>query len=214
MRRREAGRVRRPRAIFAGSHPGGAGAPPGSTTRPCQELADIWMGAIGLWPIERGVQSGKRGPAPNEHRDWRAERRPPLPSGSGTIGLRLSARHPRKPGRIARRAAIGAIWLVAAIAGAFSGLVETYGPPPLGRDLEVSRVVLDRNGTLLRAYLTSEGRWRLAATRNDVNWIGAFTGAFAATPSDASASEMLPGDLETARQFGKRVAEVATKWAK
>ena len=43
------------------------------------------------------------------------------------------------------------------------------GPPPLGRDLEISRVVLDRNGTLLRAYLTREGRWRLAATRDDVD---------------------------------------------
>lgn len=53
-----------------------------------------------------------------------------------------------------------------------------------------------------------------AATRNDVNWIGAFAGAFAASPSDASVSEMLPGDLETARQFGKRVAEVTAKFAK
>ena len=50
-----------------------------------------------------------------------------------------------------------------------SGLLAAYGPPPQGRDLEVSRAVLDRNGALLRAYLTSEGRWRLAATRNDVD---------------------------------------------
>lgn len=53
-----------------------------------------------------------------------------------------------------------------------------------------------------------------AATRNDVNWIGAASGAFATTPSDAGVNEMLPGDLETARQFGARVAEVAGKWAK
>ena len=66
-------------------------------------------------------------------------------------------------------AAIGAIWLIAALAGAIAGLVEALGPPPLGRDLEISRVVLDRNGTLLRAYLTREGRWRLAATRDDVD---------------------------------------------
>jgi penicillin-binding protein 1C len=58
---------------------------------------------------------------------------------------------------------------MAAAAGAIAGLFEAYGPPPLGRDLEVSRLVLDRNGTLLRAYLTSEGRWRLAATRKDVD---------------------------------------------
>ena len=71
--------------------------------------------------------------------------------------------------RFALFAAVGAIWLIAAAAGAVSGLVEAYGPPPLGRDLEISRVVLDRNGTLLRAYLTREGRWRLAATRDDVD---------------------------------------------
>src|SRR4029453_770605 len=53
--------------------------------------------------------------------------------------------------------------------GAVSGLLAAYGPPPLGRDLEISRVVLDRNATLLRAYLTNEGRWRLAATRADVD---------------------------------------------
>lgn len=71
--------------------------------------------------------------------------------------------------RLALLAAVGVIWLIAACAGAVSGLVEAYGPPPLGRNLETSRVVLDRNGTLLRAYLTSEGRWRLAASRNDVD---------------------------------------------
>ena len=76
------------------------------------------------------------------------------------------------PSRWRRRAAfaaIGAVWLVAAIAGGITGLFEAFGPPPLGRDLEMSRLVLDRNGKLLRAYLTSEGRWRLAATRDQVD---------------------------------------------
>ena len=50
-----------------------------------------------------------------------------------------------------------------------SGTFESFGPPPLGRDLEVSTFVLDRNGKLLRAYLTSEGRWRLPATRQQVD---------------------------------------------
>jgi multimeric flavodoxin WrbA len=45
-----------------------------------------------------------------------------------------------------------------------------------------------------------------AAQRNDLNWIGAFSGAMAQSASDASAAEMLPGDLETARLFGERVA--------
>jgi penicillin-binding protein 1C len=70
---------------------------------------------------------------------------------------------------IALFAAIAALWLTATVAGAIAGLVDLYGPPPLGRDLEVSRVVQDRNGTLLRAYLTSTGSWRLPATRADVD---------------------------------------------
>lgn len=52
-----------------------------------------------------------------------------------------------------------------------------------------------------------------SAQRNDVNWIGSFSGAMAQSPSDASAAEMLPGDLETARQFGARVAKMALKFA-
>lgn len=53
-----------------------------------------------------------------------------------------------------------------------------------------------------------------AAQRNDVNWLGTYSGAVAASPSDSSPAEMLPGDLETARQFGKRVAEAAARWSK
>ena len=53
-----------------------------------------------------------------------------------------------------------------------------------------------------------------AATRNDVNWIGSFSGAMSQSPSDASAAEMFPGDLETGKQFGQRVAQVAAKLAR
>ena len=51
-----------------------------------------------------------------------------------------------------------------------------------------------------------------AAQRNEVGYLGTFSGAMAQSPSDASAAEMLPGDLETASLFGKRVAEIATKF--
>lgn len=51
-----------------------------------------------------------------------------------------------------------------------------------------------------------------AAQRNDVNYVGSFSGAMAQSPSDASAAEMLPGDLETARLFGERVAAVAARF--
>ncbi len=48
-----------------------------------------------------------------------------------------------------------------------------------------------------------------AAQRNDVNYVGSFSGAMMQTPSDASVDEVVAGDLETARQFGERVALVA-----
>jgi multimeric flavodoxin WrbA len=51
-----------------------------------------------------------------------------------------------------------------------------------------------------------------AATRNDINYVASFAGAMAQSPSDASPAEMLPGDLETAKQFGARVASVAAKF--
>ena len=50
-----------------------------------------------------------------------------------------------------------------------------------------------------------------AAQRNDVNYLGSFSGAMAQSPSDASAAEMLHGDLETARLFGERVAKVTAQ---
>jgi multimeric flavodoxin WrbA len=50
-----------------------------------------------------------------------------------------------------------------------------------------------------------------AATRNDVNWTGAFSGVMAQSPSDASAAEMFPGDLETGRLLGQRVAAIAAR---
>jgi multimeric flavodoxin WrbA len=50
------------------------------------------------------------------------------------------------------------------------------------------------------------------AQRNDVNYLVSYAGAIAQSPSDAGAQDMLPGDLETARLFGARVAEVAAKF--
>ena len=49
------------------------------------------------------------------------------------------------------------------------------------------------------------------ARRDDVNYLGNFCGAIAQSPSDAGANEMAPGDLETARLFGERVAQVAAR---
>ena len=52
-----------------------------------------------------------------------------------------------------------------------------------------------------------------AAQRNDVNYVGSFSGAMAQSPSDSSPAEMQQGDLDTARLFGERVAKASSRWA-
>lgn len=53
-----------------------------------------------------------------------------------------------------------------------------------------------------------------AATRDDINNLGGYAGLITQTPSDASAEEMVPGDLATARHFGARVKAVTERWMK
>jgi penicillin-binding protein 1C len=62
-------------------------------------------------------------------------------------------------------ALIACLLLVAAAAWWMTSL----GPTPLGQHLEFSTAVLDRDGRLLRAYATSQGRWRLPATVAEVD---------------------------------------------
>jgi penicillin-binding protein 1C len=50
-----------------------------------------------------------------------------------------------------------------------AGWVVSLGPVPLGADLTYSTLVVDREGRLLRPYTTDQGRWRLPATRQDVD---------------------------------------------
>lgn len=51
-----------------------------------------------------------------------------------------------------------------------------------------------------------------AARRDDLNWAGVWSGATSVSPMDASAAEMVQGDLDFAFAFGQRVAEVAQRW--
>lgn len=51
----------------------------------------------------------------------------------------------------------------------------------------------------------------LASTRNDVNSLGGSVGFLAQSPSDAGADAIPAGDIETARQYGARVANIAAK---
>ena len=48
-----------------------------------------------------------------------------------------------------------------------------------------------------------------AARRDAPNYVGGYGGLLTTSPSDASPAEMARGDLDTARAFGERVAEVA-----
>ena len=64
-------------------------------------------------------------------------------------------------------AVIGAT--AAVVLAACAGGVYALGPAPLGKNLAYSHVVLDREGRLLRAYATQEGRWRLPVAAKDVD---------------------------------------------
>ncbi|MGN8158492.1 flavodoxin family protein [Salinisphaera sp. RV14] len=45
--------------------------------------------------------------------------------------------------------------------------------------------------------------------RDDPNRMGSYIGAMAQSPADAAPDEMSPGDLDTARRYGDRVASIA-----
>jgi NAD(P)H dehydrogenase (quinone) len=49
-----------------------------------------------------------------------------------------------------------------------------------------------------------------AASRDDLNYVGGFSGALAQSPSDSSPAEMSAGDLATAKAHGTRFANFVT----
>jgi len=82
----------------------------------------------------------------------------------------------------------------------------------------------DKQGTLLTLFtlamqhgmiwvsqglMPSQAR---TAKRDDINYLVSYSGAIATSPSDAGADAMAPGDLETARLFGERVADIASRF--
>ena len=58
---------------------------------------------------------------------------------------------------------------VVGVALAGAGWAYSLGPPPRGQHLNYSHIVVDRDGRLLRAYATPDGRWRLPANVKDVD---------------------------------------------
>ena len=67
-----------------------------------------------------------------------------------------------------RRIACGLAGAAAVVAVAAGGWLVAIGPPP-GKNVDTSHSVLDREGRLLRAYASPEGRWRLPASVEDVD---------------------------------------------
>ena len=59
--------------------------------------------------------------------------------------------------------------MVSAFYGAVRLTIAALGPPPLAAAEQVSVTVVDREGNLLRAFTTPQGRWRLPVDPSDVD---------------------------------------------
>ena len=71
--------------------------------------------------------------------------------------------------RARRRAGLGTLALIALTALTLEIAIRLLDPLPLSRADSTSVTVLDRNGTLLRAYTTPDERWRLPLEPTDVD---------------------------------------------
>ncbi len=54
-------------------------------------------------------------------------------------------------------------------AAALAGWIVSLGPVPRGDQVNYSKIVVDRDGRILRAYANADGRWRLRASVEDVD---------------------------------------------
>jgi penicillin-binding protein 1C len=81
------------------------------------------------------------------------------------FGRRLLAATRKK----SRLVAVAAVLVCTVALGGAAWAIAVLGSPPLGKELVFSTRILDRNGRLLRAYATSEGRWRLPVASADVD---------------------------------------------
>ncbi len=79
------------------------------------------------------------------------------------------ARRLRSPRGLWSLGLIGVAGAMLSFVIAFALWIVSLGPPPLGEGLAFSTLVVDRDGRLLRPYTTNQGRWRLPATRENVD---------------------------------------------
>ena len=87
-------------------------------------------------------------------------------------GLPARERGPAEDGWAFRVVCAGLLALVVLVNAAGFAAVEILrrlGPPPLGGTLAYSRLIVDRDGRLLRPFATKDGIWRLPAKAEEVD---------------------------------------------
>src|SRR5215813_2401318 len=82
-------------------------------------------------------------------------------SGTGAGGMTARRRLPRISLRSMRAAIAVCVLVLCVITIALAAFVYRLGRPPLGERMQFSTLVVDREGRLLRAFATADGRWRL-----------------------------------------------------
>src|SRR5256884_2681508 len=96
----------------------------------------------------------------------------PLPSANPLIPTLALARGRESPSCVRRWLRLSLIAISIAIVSMLAAggwWISSLGSAPLGEGLAFSALVVDRDGKLLRPYATPEGRWRLPATRENVD---------------------------------------------
>jgi penicillin-binding protein 1C len=90
-----------------------------------------------------------------------------IPPGVEHAGRERCARGKRSGRRLRLAIAAAAIGFVSTFA--FAIWIVGLGPAPLGEGIEFSKLVVDRDGRLLRPYATRDGRWRLRTAIENVD---------------------------------------------
>jgi len=75
----------------------------------------------------------------------------------------------RKTTRYAGRAGLGLLIAAVLVTGAYHAALHWLGPPPLEAARVNSKLVVDRNGRLLRPFTTPDGLWRLPVSVDEVD---------------------------------------------
>ena len=88
---------------------------------------------------------------------------------SEPAGAGVAAKPASRTRRWFAAAGLGTLGLAAAAGGWLWYAVDSLGPFDMSRVPDGSTVVLDRDGRLLRAFTTADGRWRLPARTRDVD---------------------------------------------